>query len=195
MDNKINRTRLAGAKRGRGTLALVLAVAAGAAAPVASWADGYLAYNVGSARYTEDDLDKTVSLSSQYLTAGWMMQERLGLELRVGKTGDKEINVYGTAVEFSAPSMMGLYLRPVVPLNESLSLYASLGVSRVKRRATVDSWGMQIKVEETDSSLSGGVGIQMALGTKLMLNAEYMSWLLAKDVTLHGVTAGAGIRF
>ncbi|MAY35250.1 MAG: hypothetical protein CMN84_04020 [Spongiibacteraceae bacterium] len=119
---------------------------------------------------------------------GHQFNENLGAEFRVGLGADEDSS-FGLDVEIS--DYFALYLKPTLPLSDTLSLYALLGVAKT----TVDtSFG-----DDDDSDISYGFGFSADANSEVSFFAEYVSLYDDSDdgvdVEINGFNLGVAFLF
>ena len=89
--------------------------------------------------------------------------------------------------EVEIDDFLGLYIKPMLPISDAVTLYGLLGVAET----TVDTnFG-----DEDDDDISYGLGVSAKLQHNLDLFAEYVSLYDDDDVEINGFNLGATLRF
>jgi len=121
-------------------------------------------------------------------TVGTRFNKHFALEFRAG-TGINDDDFDG--LKFEIDYVLGLYALGTLPLNNSgLSVYGSLGHSRIDLRANLD--GMTATGEQ--EGISYGAGLQYS--TQLVsYRAGYETLLKKSGISASGLTAGVYLNF
>tara|TARA_R110002049_G_scaffold280642_1_gene459965 strand:+ start:155 stop:709 length:555 start_codon:yes stop_codon:yes gene_type:complete len=152
--------------------------------------NGYIGGSVNLLSYEEPGVDADlVAVSGRlgtFITENFSVEGRLGF----GLVGD-DVDITGTNVDVDLNYIFGVYARAGLPVNENIYPYVLLGYSRGEVEASAGSFS----VEEAESDVSFGFGVDFKLNDKLTLNAEYVNLIDKDDVEVSGFNLGASVSF
>ena len=94
--------------------------------------------------------------------------------------------------EVKVGNSLGLYIKPKYKLSNRVELFARVGVVRVKGSVAYASGGSETRSE---SGLSYGAGLGLAISKSTSINFDYMQYLNKDDVQINGFTVGLGFKF
>lgn len=153
---------------------LVIAMLAASCAIPAMAADGYAGAGIGRAeqKISADGLDMSAHSTSFKVFGGFQLDPMWGLEAGLVDFGKATISGGGATVSFEPTS---LYLAGTgsVPLTQTLSAYAKLGVARTHTKGTATMGGMTDTESTNHTSPMFGIGVRFMLDPKWSLFAEY----------------------
>lgn len=113
------------------------------------------------------------------------------LSLGMGSASIKLNGQTVPGVKAKIDNMFGIYIKPKYAVNESLEVFGRLGFARAKMKYS----GGGITESGSDSSLSYGAGLGVALSKTITLNADYMQYVKKDGAKLNGFTFGVGYKF
>lgn len=127
-------------------------------------------------------------------TLGYQLLPFLAIEGQVGGNVMKDeikLNGANTGVDAKIPHMVGLFVKPTLPLGERVELFARAGVVRTKLKLSTGG----IDVDDTGTSGAYGVGVNVNLSPVSYLQANWMNYYDKDDIKLQGVGLMYGRRF
>lgn len=135
------------------------------------------------------------SLASLNLNAGYIFNESLSLEARLGLgVGDDNINfnLLNTTVsgEIELDQTMGIYGKYAIPV-EQYAPYVILGYSSAEATAKVSNTSASSDV----ASMSYGLGLDVKISKRMTGNLEYINMLDKSDVEISAITLGVSFKF
>lgn len=165
--------------------------------PVVASADNYIGFNYLETRYDERGFD-TSKPTAWTLRVGSALSENVAIEARLGAgASSDQLNVHPTVrANLEIKQLFGVYGRLIVPLGERVSVYGLGGITRVKMEAKASTQGFGVKVSESETDFSIGVGADLKLTANSFVNLEYA--LLQSDddaYDLDALSIGVGLRF
>lgn len=170
----------------------------GLSASTVSTADFYIGINHLNMNYDEGGFE-TLRPKAFNVRLGSHVNENLAHEFRLGSGTSKDTVRLDsvTEMELEIEQLMGVYGRLLLPVNERLAFYGLLGLTRAKLEARgIDMWAPSVvKVSDTETDISLGLGLDVMLGGSIFANVEYV--LLQSDdaYDLDAVSLGLGYRF
>lgn len=125
-------------------------------------------------------------------TIGNRITENLAIEARLG-TGisDGSDNVMGTDIDLSVDSFVGVYGKAIAPLSDVFELYAMAGYTR----GELTLKGMGMKLTDSDSDFSYGVGGSFAVSEKFSINGEYARLFSGDGYDVDSLSLGLQMKF
>lgn len=173
---------------------IVLSIAASLLAPAVAQAqeasNAYGAVGVSNLRWSDPEgtLDG-INNSAIAFTFGYKAMKHLAIEAQLG-TGvtDDKVTVDGSQVTLKNKEFYGVYLRPHLPVSETIELYGRVGYFSGKLSASGGS------VSDTDrkNDMAYGIGAAFALSKSMSATVEYNQWFDKDDIKVSGF--GIGIR-
>ena len=156
----------------------------------------YLGYDFLKVNYDESGVNKEFDPTVVTWKAGYKINEYLAVEARAGLGVDNDtkqnlITDEGLGLTTATVELNRLYsalLKGSYPLVKGLNVNAYVGASRVK--FLVDS-NQNYHSENSDNSLTLGVGLSYDIASDVFVNADYMAY--TKNVT--ALQVGMGFRF
>lgn len=141
---------------------------------------GGLSYGFLETEFGSTDFD-TPTLN---FALGTEVSPHLAVEGRLGLGVDDDTN-FGFNVEID--DYFALYLKPILPLSDTVSLYGLFGFAEITRET---SFG-----DDDDNDFSYGFGASAKIAPQWDLFAEYISLYDDDDVEISGFNLGANLRF
>lgn len=129
--------------------------------------------------YTQYNMDGSGSVGSVTPSAatfnvGYAVSKNLAIEGRfAAPMNDGSTTVSGVKVNAKVESHSALYIKGILPLNETVSLYGLVGTNSMTLKATASSGNASASASATQSSSSYGVGAEFAVNEKVALNLEW----------------------
>jgi len=163
-----------------------------------SESESYLGVQYGVGIYEEDDISEDFKPTALIVRLGWNFMPDFSIEGRfgVGMQDDTQSlsEFSGLDATLELDSIYGVYGTGRLKLTESLSIYGVLGASRVKGTANLSDYP-EIKVTESNSGVSYGVGADFAVGSDVALNIEYMQYLDKPDYDFGAIALGVVFNY
>lgn len=119
---------------------------------------------------------------NQYIAA----EARLGL----GVVGD-ETNAFGPTIDIDLNYVFGAYLRGGVPVNDVAFPYVLLGYSRGEVEASANG----VSIDEAESDVSFGFGLDVKVNDKFSVFGEYANLLDKDGAEVSGFSFGLAVNF
>ena len=172
--------------------AAVLAMVAWCCAGLALAQDGiYAGASFGSLSYKEDGLP-TVRPQALAFKAGRDLHRNIAVEVRAGfGVGDDTVSIAGTPVEFTLDHYFGVYGKGILPLTEDFLVYGVLGVAAGK----VTAQGFGYSASRSDTAVSFGLGIDLALSRHHVLNFEWAELFDGSDYKVEAASLGYTYKY
>lgn len=148
---------------------------------------GYMSANVSQVSYKESGAPDFKPLVAG-LRIGGALNEHFSLEARLG-LGIKDDSARG--VDLKLDNYLGAYARFIAPVNDSVAVYALLGVARAKLTAENGF----ASASDTEKGLSFGIGAELSAGPRGFVTLEYGRLVSGDDYDLDALTLGLGRRF
>ena len=156
----------------------------------------YLGYDYLKVNYEDSGVNKDFDPTAVTWKAGYEINEYLGVEARVGvgESSDTRYNLikdngFGlTTATVKLDRVYSVFVKGSYPLVQGLKLNGYLGASRVK--FLVDS-NQNYHSENSDNSVSLGLGLGYDIVSDVFINADYM--IYTENVT--AMQVGMGFRF
>lgn len=173
---------------------IALSLAAGLLVPGAIQAqeasNAYGAVGVSNLRWSDPEgtLDG-VNNSAIAFTFGYKVMKHLAIEAQLGAgVTDDKVTVDGSQVTLKNKEFYGVYLRPYLPVSDTIELYGRVGYFSGKLSASGNS------VSDTDrkNDMAYGIGAAFALSKSMSATIEYNQWFDKDDIKVSGF--GIGIR-
>lgn len=116
----------------------------------------------------------------------------MAVEARAGfGVGDDTQTVLGTPVTAEIDQFYGAYLKGIIPLHQTVSLYGLAGYTQVEATAS----SVLGSESEKSDGFSYGAGLAWHFNRNVSINAEWMSYLDKDDFELDGFGLGANVSF
>jgi opacity protein-like surface antigen len=112
------------------------------------------------------------------------------LRLGIGLAGD-DVDISGTTVDLDLNYIFGAYLRAGLPINDKVFPYALLGYSRGELEVSAGG----LSINEAESDISFGFGVDININDPLTINVEYANLLDKDGVEVSGFSLGAVVNF
>lgn len=130
-----------------------------------------------------------INNSAIAFTVGYKAMKHLAIEAQLG-TGvtDDKVTVDGSQVTLKNKEFYGVYLRPYLPVSETIELYGRLGYFSGKLSAS----GKSVSDTDRKNDLAYGIGAAFALSKSMSATIEYNQWFDKDDIKVSGF--GIGIR-
>ena len=170
----------------------VLAIVAWFCASPAQAQDGiYSGVSFGALSYEQDGLP-TVRPQALAFKAGRELTRNFAVEVRAGfGVGDDTVSIAGTPVEFTLDHYLGAYAKGILPVSESFAFYGVLGVAAGK----VTAKGFGYSASRSDTAVSVGLGVDLALSQHHVLNFEWAELFGGSDYTVDAASLGYTYRY
>jgi opacity protein-like surface antigen len=151
----------------------------------------------------EDSEGFADALFYAYLVGGWRPSRYLSIEARAGTSfssvlefEDAELGEFFPEVEFRAPSILGVYARAIWPVLDRVDLYAQAGYTHARIKASLVDGTETISAQDSQGSLSYGLGVSWLLGQSFALDLEFQPELVDGDVwKMQSLNASFRMRF
>jgi hypothetical protein len=170
-------------------IALVSAVALALASTAALADDMYAGIGYGQAKIDTGGFGNAKP-SVAFGNFGYQVNSNFAIEGRLGAgVSDDSVNVGGIPVKVKVDHYLGLYMKGILPLNDSVGLYAIAGASDAK--ATAKSGGASASDSNTEASY--GAGMSVAVGSSKSTNLTLEWARLFKDTD--AVSVGVSFKF
>lgn len=155
--------------------------------------NGYFGGNIAFVEYSEEGIGDDASLNAIFGRIGKKFNENFSGEIRVGiGIGDDTVDLFGGDVDVELDSLFGVYVRGGIQVAESFYPYAVLGYTRGELTASVSGFG---SASESESDISFGVGADVGISEKVILNVEYMNYLDKDGAEIDGFSIGIATNF
>lgn len=197
-------------KHVKSVISLALAaMALGAQAETNIDATPYVGASLGLVTYEED-----IGIAGTYKTdhtiyglrGGAKFNQHFSAEFRFGRASEEgeeltlSNTVYNTTTEIER--YVGAYLRGHIPVNESVSLYGLIGMTKGKFAYSITELGNPFNSfygSETETDTSFGFGAEFFTNhtdkQNFGLGIEYMQYIDKNDVIVSGMTLSALVAF
>ena len=150
---------------------------------------------------TVEDLPMDLSPTGLIGRLGSNVDENFSVEGRLGLglsddtiTATDGINTASLSLELD--TLIGVYGLGHVMLNESSSIYALIGFTKVDGTLSASLTGFGSgSVSEDESGLSYGIGADIDVGNNVSLNIEYVQYLNKSDFEMSALSAGVKFGF
>ncbi|HEX5094158.1 MAG TPA: porin family protein [Burkholderiales bacterium] len=151
----------------------------------------YAGVSYASVHYTQDGFP-SADPSAAAFKLGRRLNPFLAIEARAGfGVGDDTVTYLGSPVDVSIDHYFGLYAKGILPLGDAFSVYGVAGV--VGGRVIADGFGY--RATRSDTGLSYGAGIDIALGRRWGLNFEWAELFKDSDFKVQGTSFGMTYRY
>lgn len=143
--------------------------------------------DVGGSLVNFDDGVDTISPFNIFGRVGYKFHENvnIGAEASVTLVPDELLGV-----DLSV-DIITVYLRGVLPLSQTASLFLQLGSSNTELTGEVGS--ISVSADDTDTSI--GAGAEFSLNEKAYITISYTTYNNNDGVDVTGINAGIGARF
>jgi hypothetical protein len=170
----------------------VLALAALCCAAPGLAQDGiYAGVSYGLVTYKEDGLP-SVRPQALAFKAGRDLHPNIAVEVRAGfGVGDDTVSIAGTPVDFEIDHYAGVYAKGILPLAEAFSVYGLLGVVAGK----VTARGFGYSASSSDTSVSFGLGIDLAFSRHSVVNFEWAELFHGPDYKVEAASLGYTYKY
>lgn len=147
----------------------------------------YFGVNITRGEYSEDGISEDFNPVAVIGKLGYCVHKNFAVEGRLGiglMDDDKDINGYDVSLELD--SLIGVYGKGFLDVNEKIQIYGLIGLTRAE--GTVEASGYS--ESDDDTGLSFGIGIDFDLSNKTYIGLEYMSYLSKSDFDLSAIAIG-----
>lgn len=150
--------------------------------------DYYVGGSFAAIEYSEDGINDDADLTALYGRVGTKFNDYLSAEIRAGfGVGDDDVNVLGFDVDVELENLYGVYLRGGLPTGSIAYPYVIAGYTRGEVEASVSGFSNS----ESESDVSYGIGIDIAVSDRVNLNVEYINYLDKSETEVSGLSVGA----
>jgi len=178
-------------------LALLAAFSANAQDDSAK-SNAYAGFSMSVLNYDSDVLADDVNVGAVIGTLGYQINDNFNIEARYG------VDLGGDAIEFrdvdsdtelTVDSVMGLYAIGRLPNSTLFTPYGVLGFSKTKVDVKGTFEGAEVDVDDNESGLSYGLGVEIMPNEKDRVYLEYMVLSDEDDVEATGISMGFTFGF
>lgn len=155
--------------------AIAAALLVGFAAMGSAQAEGVYA----GLAYTQYNFEGSGSVGAVKPTAatfklGYVFTKNIAVEGRFAAPAtDDSVTVSNIKVSAKVDNHIAIFAKGILPLNDSVSLYGLVGFNDLTLKATGSSGGQSASASSTKNGSSVGVGVDVAVGNAVSLNAEW----------------------
>lgn len=139
--------------------------------PLSSLDDTYLGAGTGYFNYTAVG-GSSFDLYGLHVRAGAGLNEYLGIEVRGGLSTQDENRISGVPTDINIKHFGAAYAVAKWPLNEEVTPYALLGLSKTEIRERSLAGSPSV----SESSFSYGLGVDYEFEKDLLIGGEYISY-------------------
>lgn len=160
----------------------------------------YFGIQYGVADYSEKSISKNfnptvlIGRFGYYFRPSFSIEGRFGIGMQDDTQFLSELGVGGLDATLELDSILGVYGTGRINLTGSSSLYGVLGVSTIEVTTSVPAFPAAESTSD-ESSVSYGVGADIDIGKKAVLNIEYMRYLDKNNLDLGVIGVGAAYNF
>lgn len=105
------------------------------------------------------------------VTGGYVFHPNFAVEGMLGTSAKKgSDNTYGVNTKLKIDSMVGLYVRPMYAMSDSVEFYGRLGYTRLKLTASAPGY---VSASDSDSDFSYGIGVAYSMNRSTRIFADY----------------------
>lgn len=151
----------------------------------------YLTGGLGFLKYKEDGFS-SASITALDIGFGTQVNDHLAIggKFLIG-VADGSVSYQGFDIDVGLDWAYTLEVKPTLPLNDRVSLYAVLGFT--SGEVTADSGGYE--VSDSDSGLTYGVGLYSKIDNDFALRFEYAKYLELETADISGFNLGIQKNF
>ena len=160
----------------------------------------YFGIQYGVSDYSEEAISKSFNPTALIGRFGYYYRPNISIEARLGAGIDDDtkflpgLGVGGLDASFDLDSILGVYGIGHINLAESSSLYGVLGFSRIEATTSVPAFPAASSTGD-ETSVSYGVGVDIAISESGALNIEYIRYLDKDNFDLGVASVGATFFF
>lgn len=160
----------------------------------------YIGINLSQNRVEINDLSGKLRPTALGLTAGISLTPHLAAELRLSSgisDSSKSIDGNGDTAKLKLKQKLtyGLYLKGIVPVTRSFSLYALVGGTHFKAELKGKSALGSVSETDSDSDFSYGAGLIFDASMNTSINLEYARLYNKDDIDIRGLLLGINYHF
>ena len=155
-------------------------------------------YAVGD--FSEEAISKSFNPTALIGRFGYYYRPNISIEARLGVGIEDdtqfltELGVSGLDASLELDSIIGVYARGHINLTESSSLYGVLGFSRIEATTSIPAFPEASSTSD-ETSVSYGIGADIAISGSGALNIEYILYLDKDNLDLGVASVGATFAF
>lgn len=160
----------------------------------------YVGLQYGVGQYSESNVSEDFDTSALMGRFGYNINSNFSIEGRLGTSLEDDTQflpercVCGSDVTLEVDSIMGIYGRGRYELSEMFSLYGLLGASQVKATVSLSEFP-DADNTSSESSVSYGLGVDIAFSKQWAFNVEYIRYLDQDNFDLDIASAGVTFGF
>jgi outer membrane autotransporter protein len=131
------------------------------------------------------------------LIVGHNLDDHFGIEgMAAASAGSSTSTLNGIKMDFSVPTMYGVYAKAFAKLESNFEVFGRLGWASVSRKATAPIGNLSLSYEDSASGFSYGAGAKYTISENTSVFADYVSYYPSKNgISIEGFTFGVGFSF